>query len=194
MKTAILFFSLLVPPIAHAQIVELEAETNHSTLEFFVDISEGITKISGKFTDYKIKLHFADSSLLKSQIEVTINPGSINTGIPGRDEDLKSDDFFDVEKYPEVVFTSDTIIKEGDHYLISGDCTLHGITRKIEIPFTVTDVRPNYIMGFSGIFHIKRSDYNVGTTWKHTTDDHFIADDIEVHIDFWTRKPRKSVN
>lgn len=59
------------------------------------------------------------------------------------------------------------------------------------IPFKVTGVSKNYVIGFSGAFALKRSDYGIGTTWKHTTDDNFIADDIEIHVDFWTRKPKK---
>lgn len=187
LTTFILPFMLSV---AVAQTVKLEAETNHSTVEFFVPISSGLTKISGKFTDYRILIDFNDSSLLKSAIVVKINPASINTGIPARDEDLKSADFFDVAKFPEVTFTSQRIEKNGDHFLLTGKLTLHGVVKEIVIPFRVTGVSKNYVIGFSGAFNLKRSDYGIGTSWKHTTDDKFIADDIEVHIDFWTRKPR----
>ena len=105
---------------AEGQIVKLESENNHSTVEFFVPISEGMTKISGKFTDYSIDVQFTDSSLLKSKIEVRIDPPSITTGIAGRDEDLKTNDFFDVAKFQEIAFVSDAIVKNGGHYVTKG--------------------------------------------------------------------------
>lgn len=189
----VIFFSLLIASfVAKGQIVNLESENNHSTIEFFVPISDGLTKISGKFTDYHIGIQFTDSSLLKSKIEVRINPASINTGIAGRDEDLKTKDFFDVTEYPSILFVSDVIVKKGNQYITKGKCTVHGVTKEIEIPFTVTGVRKNYVIGFSGAWKLKRSDYGIGTNWKHTTDDKFIGDEIEVHIDFWTRKSKKT--
>jgi polyisoprenoid-binding protein YceI len=190
MKT-ILFLLLFVGVAAEGQIAKLESENNHSTIEFFVPISDGLTKISGKFTDYHIDIQFTDSSLLKSKIEVRINPASITTGIAARDEDLKTKDFFDVTNYPVITFVSDQIVKNKDQYVVKGKCTLHGVTKEIEIPFTVTGVRKNYVIGFSGVLKLKRSDYAIGTNWKHTTDDKFIGDEIEVHIDFWTRKSKK---
>jgi polyisoprenoid-binding protein YceI len=190
MKTPAFIFLVFSLSLGRAQTVSLEAETNHSTIEFFVGISEGLTKISGKFTDFKISLEFVDSSLVKSRINVSINPASINTGIPARDEDLKSADFFDIVKFPEISFHGVQIIQDGINYRAVGKCTLHGVTKDLSIPFKVTGVSKNYVIGFSGQFTLKRSDYTVGTTWKHTTDDHFIADDIDVHVDFWTRKPK----
>jgi len=177
--------------VAKGQVVKLESENNHSTIEFFVPISEGLTKISGKFTDYHIDIQFTDSSLLKSKINVRINPASITTGIAGRDEDLKTGDFFDVAKFQEIIFVSDAILTMGDQYVTKGRCTIHGVTKEIEIPFAVTGVRKNYVIGFSGRFKLKRSDYGIGTNWKHTTDDKFIGDEIEIHVDFWTRKSKK---
>lgn len=190
MKRIFIFF-LFACTLAQGQIVKLESENNHSTIEFFVPISDGITKISGKFTDYHINVQFTDSSLLKSKIEVWINPASINTGIGGRDEDLKTTDFFDIAKFPDITFVTDAIVKNGSQYLARGKCTVHGVTREMEIPFNVTGVRKNYVIGFSGAFKLKRSDYGIGTNWKHTTDDKFIGDEIEIHVDFWTRKPKK---
>lgn len=120
-----------------------------------------------------------------------IQAGSINTGDPARDEDLKSKDFFDIARFPEIIFTSEHIQKAGDGYLAIGTLQLHGVTRTIQLPFTITERRTETLYGFRCRTSLLRSDYGVGTTFKHTTDDHFISDEIGVEIDFWTKKAKR---
>lgn len=100
--------------------VALVAETNHSTIQFSVPISLGITRITGKFNAYTIALTIPDGDITKASIKAVIQAGSINTGDPARDEDLKSKDFFDIARFPEIIFTSEHIEKTGDGYLATG--------------------------------------------------------------------------
>lgn len=169
---------------------KLVAETNHSTIQFSVPISSGLTRITGKFNEFAIDLDMVDEDITKSKIIATIKVNSINTGNPGRDEDLKSKDFFETEKFPEMKFESDRIEKTESGYIAHGKFMMHGITRPVSLPFQITGQHNENVIGFTLRFTIKRSDYGVGTEWKHTTDDHFIADEIGVEIDFWTKKPR----
>ena len=81
-------------------VVKLVAETNYSTIGFSVPISNGLTRITGKFTDFAIDINYVDKDLTKSSIAAAINLASINTGIPARDEDLKTNDFFETDKFP----------------------------------------------------------------------------------------------
>jgi polyisoprenoid-binding protein YceI len=169
---------------------KLIAETNHSTIQFSVPISGGLTRITGKFTDFTIDIELVDNDVAKSRISAIIKASSVNTGSPGRDEDLKTKDFFEVEKFPDIIFMSDKIEKSGSGYVVHGQFKMHGISKAIALPFKITGQKGDDVLGFSSRYSIKRSDFGVGTEWKHTTDDNFIGDEIGIEIDFWTKKPK----
>lgn len=185
--------SLGTPLILNAQLtdVSLVAETNHSTVQFSVPISKGITRITGKFNAYTIALTIPGGDITKATIKAVIQAASINTGDAGRDEDLKTEDFFDAAKYPEIVFTSERIEPTSDGYMATGSLQLHGVTRTIQLPFSITERRNETTIGFRCRTTLRRSDYGVGTTFKHTTDDHFIANEIGIEIDFWTKRAKR---
>ncbi len=173
---------------------KLIAETNHSTIGFSVPISNGMTRITGKFTDFSIDLNYVDKDLTKSSITVAINVSSINTGIPARDEDLKAKDFFDFVKYPQVTFFSDSITNTKEGYAVYGKLFMHGISKNIKLPFKITGMDGDDIIGFSSRYNLKRSDFAIGTNFKHTTEDNFISNDIGIEIDFWTKKAKGPKN
>lgn len=170
--------------------VKLVAETNHSTIQFSVPISGGLTRITGKFNEFTIDIELTNNDMTTAQISSVIKVGSINTGIPSRDEDLKTKDFFEADKFPDITFKSDRIIKSGNGYVAIGQFQMHGITRPIELPFTITGQQEGGVVGFTSRYTIKRSDYKLGTEFKHTTEDNFIGDDIGIEIDFWTKRPK----
>ena len=169
---------------------KLIAETNHSTIQFSVPISNGLTRITGKFNEFTIDIDLIDNDITKSRISAAIKVNSVNTGITGRDEDLKTKDFFDSDKFPEITFVSDRIEKNGNEFVAHGQFQMHGATKAISIPFKLTGKSGEDVIGFSSRYSIKRSDFGVGTEWKHTTDDNFIGNEIGVEIDFWTKKPK----
>lgn len=185
------FLGLVGFNIRASEPVKLVAETNHSTIQFSVPISNGLTRITGKFNEFSIDVELVDNDITKSRIVAVIKVNSINTGIPSRDEDLKTADFFDVEKFPEITFTSDKIVKEGSGYVAKGQFQMHGITKPMELRFKITGQSDNGVIGFTSRSSLKRSDFNVGTEFKHTTEDNFISDEIGVEIDFWTKKPKE---
>lgn len=186
--TGLFLSNLLVVTVLAQSVKKLRVEPNHSTIEFSIPISGGITRVTGKFMEFEILLDLVDSTLTKSTISATIKTASINTGIAGRDEHLRTADFFEVEKYPEITFVTTEIKKTKTGFLAIGDFTMHGVTKKMEIPFVVTGVSGANTIGFSGTYNIKRSDYGVGTNWKHTADDKFLGDDVDITLFFWTRK------
>lgn len=191
MKCFILaIFVLQTAVAALPDSLRLEAETNHSTVMFSVPISNGLTRITGKFNDYKIDLHLIDDDLLKSKIVATIQITSIDTGIPARDSDLLASTFFEADKYPVARFESKSIVRRKKFFVAIGTLEMHGQSREIELPFTLTGRKDNGVIGFRCRTKIKRSDFGVGTAFKHTTDDKFIGDEVAIEIDFWTRKPR----
>ncbi len=184
----VLGLMIFSPNIISSQ--ELTVESNHSTIQFIVPISNGITRITGKFTDYIIDVDYNEEDFTKSKLRAIIKATSINTGIADRDNHLRTSDFFDVEKYPEISFASEAIIKSGDHYKMQGQFTMHGVTKAIEIPIRITGKDSKNTIGFSSRFIINRLDYGVAADFKHSSIENFISEDIAVEIDFWTKKKK----
>ncbi|MEL6812571.1 MAG: YceI family protein [Bacteroidota bacterium] len=176
---------------AESDLLKLAVESNHSTILFSVPISNGITRITGNFSDYAIDIDYVDNDLAKSNVTVTIQSTSIDTGIDGRDEHLRTSDFFDIANYPEIKFESNIIQKTNIGYVAVGDFTMHGITKPMEIPIQITGRDGTYTFGFSSRFSIKRSDFDLGTEFKHTSIENFLGDEISVEVDFWTKKRKE---
>ena len=172
-------------------VKKLAVESNHSTVLFSVPISNGITRITGKFTEFSIDIDLVDEDFEKSKIKAVILTQSIDTGIPGRDDHLRTIDFFDTERFPEITFTSENIIKTEDGFVAKGNFQLHGITKQLQIPFVVTGKDGENTIGLSSRLTIKRSDFNLGTEFQHTDMENFIGDEIGVEIDFWTKKRKE---
>ena len=165
----------------------LDVEPNHSTVGFVVPIAGGVTRVTGKFTDFSLDLDYVNQDMTQSSVVFTIQATSINTGINQRDEHLRSADFFEVEKYPEIVFKSTAIRKTGETYEMDGTFTMHGITKNVTIPFELTSTgkRPSARIRWS----LNREDY--GIFFEHTSEKNFLSKNIGIEIDFWTRKSKK---
>ena len=127
----ILLSLLIIVPAVNAQIMWM-ADKNHTEIQFKVKHLV-ITTVTGKFTDYDIKFSspkvddFSDSKL-----EITLKTASINTDNKMRDDDLRSDNFLNAEKYPEIKFISKSFKKKsGNNYEVKGDLTIRDITREV---------------------------------------------------------------
>ncbi len=198
-----LFFLILILALASAQARTsdtVKVEPNHSTIGFVVPIAGGITKVTGKFTDFKITLSWQepitkDSDITKCSINAAIKAASINTGNSDRDKDLQGADFFEAEKYPEITFQSKLVKKKGDEYLMIGDLAMRGKTKTIEMPVVVTGMSPTEdgrpVWGFSTQLKLNRKEFDIGTDWVHSAIPNFIGDEVTVEIDLWTRPPKK---
>ncbi len=182
---------IFLAPIDINEFLELSVEPNHSTIQFSVPIAGGITRVTGKFTDFTIDIDYVEEDMTKSKIRSTIQAASINTGISGRDDHLRSLDFFDVEQYPEITFRSDTILKDKEGYVAFGDFQMHGIIQRIKLPFKITGRSGDHTIGFTSRLRLNRIQFGIGNEFKHTSIENFIADEIDIEIDFWTKKRKK---
>lgn len=184
------FLLLTVTHFSQAQTFKREMEPNHSTIGFVVKIARGVTRVTGKFTDFALQMVYVDEDITKSSVSFIIQAKSIDTGIDQRDEHLRSADFFDVEKYPEITFNSTAIRKTGDTYEVEGDFSMHGVTKHVVIPFELTSAgkRPAVSIRWS----LNREDYDI--LYEHSLEKHFLSKDIAVEIDFWTRKSKDQGN
>ena len=100
---------------------------------------------------------------------------------------LKSDDFFDVAVYPTITFVSSKIRQNGEAYLVDGTLTMHGVVREVTLPLstsTFTDADHTWT-AFRVSSILDRTEY--GMTWKHSSADFFVGDEIEIDIVLLTR-------
>jgi polyisoprenoid-binding protein YceI len=184
---------LLFGTISAAQVITVRQypiDTNHSTVGFSVPIMDGLSKVNGKFTEFTITLTNDEKDISKSLVSVVIKAASINTGITARDNHLRSAEFFDVEKYPEITFQSKRIEKKGKQLFAVGTFTMHGVSKEIALPFQITGVNKDpqskkMNLGYSARLVINRRDY--GINWSHPSVPNFVGDNVEIEIDLITK-------
>jgi polyisoprenoid-binding protein YceI len=125
----------------------------------------GAVFIYGRFNDVKGTI-VVDKDPAKSSVNITINANSIDTGVPDRDNHLKSPDFLNTKQFPAITFKSRKIQAIGkDRYRVTGDLTLHGITRTITVTVEKVGEGKNFkgmqVIGFQTTFTIRRSDFGM---------------------------------
>ncbi len=104
----------------------------HSSLNFNISHS-GISIVNGKFMEYTGNLTTNGEALEEANVDFTVKVTSINTNVENRDNHLRSADFFEVEKYPEMTFKSTKILATGkpEQYLLYGDLTIKDVTKPV---------------------------------------------------------------
>ena len=125
-----------------------------------------VTKVRGSFDEFAGTAVLDGANPANSRVEVTIEAASIDTRNAQRDEHLRSNDFFDMDNYPEITFKSTAVQKVDDeHYRVTGDLTVKGVTQPIAIPFEVSGpVQDPWGMtriGLEGRVEINRKDWGV---------------------------------
>lgn len=148
---------------------EYKFDPAHGTIGFAIRHYE-INWVSGRFKDFAGAIRYDDRDVTKSSVEFTAKVESIDTGVAGRDNHLRSADFFEVVKYPEMTFKSTRVERKGKAgYVLHGDLTLKGVTKPVALPFTLTgaikDPRGSTCFGIDASTTISRRDY--GITWGH---------------------------
>src|SRR6266849_2049941 len=162
-------------------------DTNHSTILFRIPILGGMSEVAGKFTDFSAQVVYDSEHPTSSSVVATIKTASIDTGIAARDQDLRSANFFDAEKFPEIRYESSRIEKTADGYRCLGKLTMHGVTKPLDLRLRMTGLtrveeKKSVVIGFGGNARLNRRDY--GINWKHSADPLFVGDDvvIEIHL------------
>jgi polyisoprenoid-binding protein YceI len=169
MKKIFLLSFLLIGGMLFAQNQTWSIDKSHSNVGFSVSHLV-ITEVDGKFTDYDATLE-TDSKGVPVKVSATIKTGSINTDNTDRDNHLRSDDFFNSEKFPEMKFVSKSVKKDGkDKYKITGDLTIRDVTKTVtlDVKFNgqTNDPWGNTKSGWFATTKINRFDYNL--KWNNT--------------------------
>jgi polyisoprenoid-binding protein YceI len=152
----------------NVQIPELTAGTwtidaSHSDVSFSVRHLM-VSKVKGSFRTFAGAIEVGDDQLASS-VTASIEVASIDTRDEGRDNHLRSGDFFEVEKYPTMTYRSNAIRPTSDGYVVDGELTLHGVTRPValglEFNGVSTDPWGGTRAGFSAAAEINRKDFGV---------------------------------
>ena len=141
-------------------------DPSHSSVSF-VARHLMVSKVRGSFGSFSGTITIAED-LLASSVEATLDVASISTGDDGRDEHLRSGDFFDLEQFPTWTLTSTGLRADGDDYVMTADLTIKGVTRPVEFEVefegTATDPWGNTKAGFEAKTEINRKDF--GLEWN----------------------------
>lgn len=160
--------ALLLGLATPLQAAVYTADTSHSTVGFSVRHLM-ITNVRGEFTDFTATVNWDPANLDAFSVEAVIKAASINTQNQRRDDHLRNPDFFDVEKFPELRFVSKKVARDGAGLKVTGDLTMHGVTREVVLSVEgptppITDPWGNERIGVSATTKINRTDY--GLTWN----------------------------
>lgn len=107
-------------------------------------------------------------------IDISVKTETVNTGVAARDTHLKSNDFFGAKEFPTISFKSTKITKSGDGYEVTGDLSLHGVTKSITLTLTASEEQKGMkgpVRGFDTTFTINRTDFGVGKSMPGMLDD-----------------------
>ena len=132
-----------------------------------------VTKVRGSFNEFEGSGYFDVEDPTNSQLSLTIQTASIDTRNADRDAHLKSNDFFDMETYPEITFASTSVEQvDADNFRVTGDLTIKGITKPVTVDFEYTgsavDPYQNQRIGFEGSTKVNRKDW--GVNWNAALD------------------------
>jgi polyisoprenoid-binding protein YceI len=136
-----------------------KADTANSKINFTVHGPFGT--VHGSFTGLETIIKFNEKDLSGSSITASVDAKSVSTGVSLRNSDLRNkEEWLNTDKYPRISFKSKKIEKTASGFKASGDLTIKGITKPVDIPFTFTNKETSGV--FAGQFIIKRSNYNLG--------------------------------
>ena len=175
--------ALALPALALAAPVTYKVDADHSGINF--TIRHFVSNVPGLFKDFDGTIVYDKDNPASSKVEFTVQAASIDTGNADRDKHLRTADFFDVEKFPTMTFSS-TQVKavDKDTLEVTGDLTMHGVTKKVTIPvdFLGTVKTPkSEKAGFESSFTVNRKDY--GIIWNRVMDTGpVLGEDVKVTI------------
>jgi len=181
-----LAFFLLAAATLTAQ-TNWSVDKSHSKVGFSVSHLV-ITDVDGFFKEYDAKVTTSGDDFSTTNIDFTVNTSSIFTDNDGRDKHLRSDDFFNAEKFPQMVFKGKSMKKvSGNKYKLVGDLTIRDVTKQVELDVKyngmVKDPRGNTKAGFKVTGEINRFDYNLKWNTAIETGALVVGREVELVID-----------
>ena len=180
---ALTILCLEAPPARAADTYTIDV--GHSNVSFL--IRHFFSKVPGRFGKYEGTIVYDAEDLSKSSVNVTIDAASINTDVADRDKHLKSGDFFDVEKFPKITFTSTKVKPLGKTKAqVEGNLTIKGVSKPVTLDVEVLGTGPdawgNTRGGFEGRTKVNRQDF--GVAWNKVVEGGgtVLGDEVEITL------------
>lgn len=174
---------LLSASLTQAQTSTWIPDKAHSGVDFSV-LHMSLSQVRGHFGNIEGTIVLDESDITKSTVKVTIDVTTVDTGVAGRDGDLKSPNFFDVAQFPSATFVSTTVVKKGNGLTVSGNLTLHGVTKPVVLqvegptgPVPGMDKKSH--SGFSATTTISRTAFGIASKYPSAV----VGDDVKLTID-----------
>ena len=179
--------ALLASLSALAQTSNWNLDPAHSTAQFTVRHLT-ISNVTGSFTKVTGSVVLNEKDITQSQVSASIDVSSVDTRVEARDKDLRSPNFFDVEKYPTIDFKSKRIVRSGGKLQVIGDLTIHGTTHEVTLDVDgptpeMSDAQGNSRRGISATTNINRRDFNLVYNNLLKTGEAVVGDNVKIQID-----------
>jgi polyisoprenoid-binding protein YceI len=173
----------LAAPLALAQTSTWVSDPNHSEVDFTITHLT-ISNVHGRFGKVAATITYNESDVTKSSVTATIGVDTVDTGVDQRNTHLKSPDFFDVANLPTATFTSTSVAKSGNGLTVTGNLTLHGVTKPVVLAVEgpvgpVQGMDHKQHAGFSATTTISRSAFGIGTKFGPT----MVGDEVKLSIE-----------
>jgi len=171
----------------HAQVKEFKIDPAHSEADFSIK-HMAVSTVHGSFHAVSGTLLFDAANLAKSSVTATIDVNSVDTGVAARDGHLKSPDFFDTAQFPTMTFKSTSVSKVSGGYAITGDLTMHGVTKAVVLNLEApgkeeVDAKGKAHRGFTATTTLNRRDFGLKWGGALPSGDAMLGDDIKVELD-----------
>ena len=167
----------------YAQTSTWKIDSAHSSVNFEIT-HMAVSHVHGSLTNVNGVVELNDKDIIaKSSVEATIDTTTVSTGVVMRDNTLKSDNFFNVQKYPQITFKSSSLKRNRGIVQLLGDLTLNGVTRPVTLeldgPSPPQTISGKTISGFSATGLIRRSNFSFGASKFNAV----VGDDVKLTID-----------
>ena len=170
---------------------EFKIDPAHSAANFSVKHMM-ISTVHGRFSAVSGTILFDEKDPSKSSVEAMIKTDSITTDNEARDKHLKSPDFFEAEKYPEITFKSKKVEKRGNQWVAMGTLTIKNVSKDIELPFELAKLETprGTVIGIGASLEVNRQDYGVSWSRKLDNGGVVVADTVKIELSVEARAPR----
>jgi polyisoprenoid-binding protein YceI len=179
------------PPYAEPATYELDPP--HTRVGFGVKHLL-VTTVKGNFKKFTGKINIDEKDLSKTSLDIEVDVNSIDTGEPKRDDHLRSDDFFGAKTNPKMTFKSKSVERGAAGYLVTGDLTMHGVTKPVTL--TVDTLSPELPTPFGTILRgahatgkVSRKDFGMKFDNKIANGAAVVADEVAIEIEAELKRP-----
>jgi polyisoprenoid-binding protein YceI len=173
----------LAAPLALTQTSTWISDPAHSEVDFSIK-HMSISNVHGRIGGVAASIQLNDADISKSTVTATIDVTTLDTGVAQRDTHLKSPDFFDVTTFPKATFTSTSVAKNGNGLTVTGNFTLHGVTKPVVLsvegptgPVPGMDHKSH--AGYTVTTTIHRTDFGIGSKFPSA----MVGDDVKLTIE-----------